>query len=249
LDVDERYRVDLREEIKKRVEREIDLLGKATSPYIVKLGLLRPTPISIQGHEFIAYSEELLDGPDLQSLIQSGSRPSEDELLLAAECLVKAVKDLWFNLGTVHRDIKPLNVIKTDIVDRPFVLLDLGIAFSIYETALTVDPSQRFPPPGTTRYLAPEMLRPDFRDSLDYRSDLYTIGVTLYEYACGQHPLARDRDDMLLTLSRIAKEIPKPIEVHRADLSIKITTIINQLLKKLPALRGNIKTIEQALEL
>ena len=74
--------------------------------------------------------------------------------------------------------------------DRSYVLLDLGIAFSIVDTPLTFDPSHRLPP-GTYQYIAPEILQPNFRESLDFRSDVYAAALTVYEYAAGQHPLAK----------------------------------------------------------
>ena len=58
---------------------------------------------------------------------------------------------------------------------RPFVLLDLGIAFSVFDTPLTFDAQNRMPP-GTFRYLAPEMLQLNFRETIDFRSDVYAAG-------------------------------------------------------------------------
>ncbi len=244
-DVDATVREDLRDEIRRRVEREIKLLGLLSSPHIVKLGTLSPRRIEIGGFEFIAYTEEYLPGDDLNVLIQSGYHAEEKELRVLALGLFDAISNLWVGFNTVHRDIKPLNVIKTTFTERPFVLLDLGLAFSIYESALTVDPQQRFPP-GTTRYLAPEMLNPNFRDTLDYRADLYDVGMTLYEFGACTHPLARDRDDVLQTLSRILHQVPIPLEQVRPDLTKEFTAIVNQLLKKLPALRpSNLKMLQK----
>ncbi len=95
---------------------------------------------------------------------------------------MEAIFELWNSFQTIHRDIKPLNIFKTDIKDCPFILLDLGIAFVLNETPLTVDASNRLPQ-GTIKYLAPEMLNPSFRGSYDFRSDLYNSGVVCYEYA------------------------------------------------------------------
>jgi serine/threonine protein kinase len=246
-DSEARLRPILRDECERRFEREIDLLSKSTCPYIVKLGGLAPSVVTIAGHGFVAYSEELLLGEDLQVRLQIAPLPNEAELRVLALCLISAIRDLWFNLNTVHRDIKPQNIIKTGNDQRPFVLLDLGLAFSTYDSALTVDPSQRIP--GTTRYLAPEMFKASFRESLDYRSDLYTTGVTLYEYASGHHPLARDREDLMETLSRIINVIPEPLENVRKDLSNELTSLVNQLLKKIPALRpSNLDMLRRTLE-
>ncbi|WKZ34120.1 MAG: protein kinase [Thermodesulfobacteriota bacterium] len=152
---------------------------------------------------------------------------------------------LWA-LGIVHRDIKPENVIKLDTPERPFVLIDLGIAFSVIDTPLTVNPYQI---PGTARYIAPEMLKFSFRKSLDYRSDLYTAGLTVYEYASGIYPFAQIGDDLYKTFYRIEKEKAAPLKAHRPDLSDSFVLIIEQLLRKKPVLRpSNIEGLIRQLE-
>lgn len=104
-------------------------------------------------------------------------------------------------------------------------------------------------PPGTYRYLAPEMLQPGFRESLDFRSDIYSAALTIYEYAAGQHPLAKSKDDLIATLSRIVRESPKSLGEYRADLSPFFISTIDQMLKKIPALRpSNINMLINKLE-
>lgn len=218
----------------KRVKRELQILGECKSPFVVKLGSLDPSERVIGNERFIAYSEEYLDGSDLHSLIRSQHHPIENELRDLGRCLVRAVKEFWFNLKIVHRDIKPLNVIKISDPERPFVLLDFGIAYAIRDTALTVNPANI---PGSLLYLAPEMLHPNFREILDYRSDLYTIALTIYEYATGVQPFARQEEATGQTLSRILNDKAKPLRELRPDLSDAFCQIVNQLLRKKPALR------------
>ncbi len=125
---------------------------------------------------------------------------------------------------------------KLDDASRPFVLLDLGIAHSIRETALTYNPSQRYPV-ATHRYMAPERANPQLRESLDYRSDLYSAALTVYEYAAKRHPYARNADDLIQTISRAVYDQPTPLQNHRKDLSDEFCEIINRMLRKKPALR------------
>lgn len=225
-----------RREVVARVKREIDILGKCDVPELVKLGTLRPVEIRIGDIDYVAYTEEFLDGQDLWDLIRSPQPyPNEHELRMLFCSLLRAVKQLWGH-GYIHRDIKPGNVKKLTNPDRPFVLLDLGIAYSIRETALTYNPSERMPL-ATYRYIAPEMMNPNFRENLDYRSDLYCAGLTVYEYAAKQHPLARSMDDTIQTITRALREPPKPLRQFRADLSDEFCTLIDQMLKKRPALR------------
>ncbi len=248
LEVKEELKEDFIQEIKKRLIREVNLLGRCRSPYIVKLGKLSPYEIIIENQSYIVYSEEFLSGNNLYTLINSGYRPDEEEIKTLLICLLEAIFELWNSFQTIHRDIKPLNIFKTDIKNRPFILLDLGIAFVLNETPLTVDASNRLPQ-GTIKYLAPEMLSPNFRGSYDYRSDLYNSGVVCYEFATGQHPLLNNEDNLILTLSKIIRENPKPIELFRDDLSSELCFIINQLIKKIVALRpGNIPSLIKRLK-
>ena len=102
---------------------------------------------------------------------------------------------------------------------------------------------------ATYRYLAPEMMEPDFRDRLDFRTDLYTTGMTVYEYAAGRHPLARDTDDLMRTISRALHQPPIPLQTHRSDLPNQFCELVNGLLKKKPALRpANLSMLRQKLE-
>lgn len=224
-----------------RIRREVELLGRCQAPELVKLGSLAPRVVAINGTEYVGYSEELLDGPNLWKLIRAkGDKPSETEAKQLLRSLVKAIAELW-TLQVIHRDIKPHNIIKLADPQRPFVLLDLGIAYGLLDTPLTRD-TQLIP--GTARYLAPEMLRPGFRQTLDFRADLYSAALTVFEYSAQIHPLARTRDDLIETLSRIATQAPRSLKKERPDFTAGFCDLIDQALKKKPALRpGNIQRI------
>jgi serine/threonine protein kinase len=231
-----------------RIRREIQALAICSVPEIVKLGAISPIEFETEGTKFLAYSEEYVEGVDLWKLIR---RPRElpplPELVALFASLVRCVQELWRH-GYVHRDIKPHNVMKTNDVSRQFVLLDLGIAFAVNETNLTYRADDRMPV-ATYRYLAPEMLQPDFRERIDYRTDLYTTGMTVYEYAAGRHPLARDADDLMQTISRALRQPPTPLGQHRPDLPADFCALVDGMLKKKPALRpANLRLLFQRLE-
>jgi serine/threonine-protein kinase len=204
--------------------------------------------VTINAVDYVAYSEEFLAGSDLGKLLTSGApRPPEAELRLLFGTLLKAVRDVWA-LGYVHRDIKPKNVMKLNDAARQFVLLDFGIAYSVLDTGLTANPTGR-PPLATYRYLAPEMMNPTFRETIDYRTDLYTTAMTVYEYGAQRHPLAQDRDDLMHTISRALHQPATPLAAHRPDLSPGFCQIIDQMLKKKPALRpANLTALIQRME-
>lgn len=175
------------EELLHRIKREINILRKCRSPQIVKLGPLSPQRKKIAGDSYVVYSEEFLDGKNLWTLLRAkGPKPPEKELRALFRSLLLAIKELWSH-RIIHRDIKPKNVVKLSNPKRPFVLLDLGIAFSRLETPITNTGT-----PVTHRYFAPEMAQPNFREKLDYRSDLYTAALTIYEYGAQAHPLAKN---------------------------------------------------------
>lgn len=81
------------------------------------------------------------------------------------------------------------------------------------------------------------MAIPNFRGSLDFRTDLYTIALTVFEYAAGEHPIARDSDDPIRTVTRALHDPPKPLQSFRTDFSTEFCRLVDQLLKKKPALR------------
>jgi serine/threonine protein kinase len=224
---------EARSEILLRVKREIESLRRCECPYIVKLGALAPCSYEIQGHEYLVYTEELLEGQNLLERIRMGYRPSFPECKALFTCLLKVIGELKAK-DLIHRDIKPGNVVALADPMRPFVVLDLGIAFKLHSTAITMNPDMR---QGTLPYMAPEMFEPRFREYLDYRSDLYSAAVTIYEYASGVHPIARRGEDDFTTMYRIAFQKPSPLAGHRPDLPTSFCEIIDQLIRKKPILR------------
>ena len=223
----------IREENLRRIFREINILGKCESPYLVKLGSISPRRCEIGGKEYVLYSEEYIPGTSLRKMILENYRPTREEIGTLGICLLKAIREL-VRINVIHRDIKPDNIIQTKSTQRPYVLLDLGIAFQIGGTRLTQD-STRIP--GTLYYIAPEMLEQGFRQNMDYRSDIYTIALTLYEFASGDNPFAHRGDPQFTTLYRIKTEKPRPLGELRDDLPIPLCKLIDQMIRKIPALR------------
>jgi hypothetical protein len=120
--------------------------------------------------------------------------------------------------------------------DTQSQLVGLGIAYSVQETGLTVNPGERLRL-ATYRYLAPEMMNPHFRDMLDYRCDLDTAAMTVFEYGAQLHPLAQNKDDVMRTISRALHQPAQSLANLRPDLTADFCQMIDQMLKKKPALR------------
>ena len=223
-----------RKESLSRIRREVELLGKCRRPELVKLGRVAPKLVAIDGGEYVGYSEEFLNGDNLWKLLRTrGAKPPESEARRLLLSLLRAVEELWGKHRTIHRDIKPENVVRLPAPKRPFVLLDLGIAYGLLETGLTRDGGA----PCTPRYLAPEMAKPDFRRNLDFRSDLYTAALTVFEYSAQIHPLAKTQDDLIQTISRALYQPPRRLRTERPDFSSEFCDLIDQMLKKKPQLR------------
>src|SRR5262249_3153865 len=132
---------------------------------------------------------ELVEGKSLRALIGEMGLPAESVLrygVQIASALVRA-----HDKGIVHRDLKSANIVVT--ADGLVKVLDFGIAKRIGKevsqgTTLMFD-SQQDPSTvsGTLTYMAPEVLR---GEGADFRSDLWALGVVLYEAASGQLPFA-----------------------------------------------------------
>ena len=238
---------DFKAEFTKRIEREVRALERCSSPFIVELGSLSPETRTIGEAECLVYTEEFLDGEDLGALLKSGQKAEDEaEAKILTRRLVKAIRELWSH-ELIHRDIKPMNVVRLADKDRPFVVLDLGVAFALQETALTNIPGFT---PGTPLYFPPEFFEPDFRDRLSFRSDIYCAGIVVHEFSAGFHPLAEDENEPgMITTSRLAKPTPYPLKDRRPDFSDEFCELVHSFLKRKPALRpGNFEEILSALD-
>jgi serine/threonine protein kinase len=160
------------------LERECDLLQTLNHPAIVRgfrASLELPRPYVML---------ENLDGPRLSSLIRRhGPLPPQQLLPLGIE-LCSAVHYLG-EMGVVHLDIKPSNV----IMGAPARLIDLSVARPI-ERASTLTA-----PIGTDAYMAPEQCVPARGRMPGYASDMWGIGATLFHALAGYRPFESGPDD------------------------------------------------------
>jgi len=151
---------------------------------------------------------ELVEGKSLRALIGDTGLPAETVLrygVQIASALVRA-----HDKGIVHRDLKSANIVVT--AEGLVKVLDFGIAKRIGSeisqgTTLILDSRQEpSTVSGTLTYMAPEVLR---GEGADYRSDLWALGVVLYEAASGQLPFAGKT--VFEITSAIMREMPKPL--------------------------------------
>ncbi|HLX36124.1 MAG TPA: Stk1 family PASTA domain-containing Ser/Thr kinase [Candidatus Limnocylindrales bacterium] len=146
---------------------------------------------------------ELVDGQDLASLLRRrGPLPPIQAACVAAE-VARALAAAHAN-GIVHRDVKPGNILVTS--DNRIKVADFGIARAVAEAALTM--------PGTTlgsiHYFSPEQARGELATPA---SDIYSLGIVLYEMLTGQRPWSGDSAAAVAT-ARLSAPVPSPKAVN-----------------------------------
>jgi len=180
----------------------------------------------IAGHAYIAL--QLVKGESLQRVAR---RLSLDEKISVMRDVAKAIHEAH-RLGIVHRDLKPSNVLmERDSDGRWFpVVMDFGLA-----RELPLDPAAPDSEciQGTPSYMSPEQARGDI--CADRRSDVYSLGATLYELVTGQVPFAPASASQ--TMVRLLSEEPPTPRSLSPNLPPDLETVILQCLAKDPALR------------
>ncbi|TSA20692.1 serine/threonine protein kinase, partial [bacterium] len=164
------------------------------------------------------------DGETLKRKIEQGSIPTNEVIGLicqVAEGLAKA-----HEAGIVHRDIKPANIIVTK--DGVLKILDFGLAKVSGRTLHTKSGTTL----GTVAYMSPEQAR---GEEIDARSDVWSLGITLYELLAGKRPFESGYEQALVYL--ILNEQPEPLEKHVPDIAPEVLAIVNRALEKRPDAR------------
>lgn len=225
-----------------RAQREVETMQQCNCPYLVKTGNLPMTNVMIDNQPYILFSEELIDGADLRTMLKTGVLPIA-EIIDLGQHITIAVSALWAQ-HKIHRDIKPGNVMRRN-ADRAFILLDMGLVFDLDDESLSISPV------GTKIYFAPEQM--DFanrRSVMDFRSDLFSLGIVMYEMATGHHPFmtpdVRNSMDVLFNIKNLTPALPSKF---RPEIPAPLDTFIMRLLAKRPALRyRKIDMVLQTLE-
>jgi serine/threonine-protein kinase len=158
-----------------------------------------------QFHGRLIFLMEYVPGRSLQDLLKEGRTFGEDESLYIILQVARALHYLSQN-GVVHRDVKPANVLLTP--KNEVKLIDLGFAQSIGDTAPAATAGETTV--GTVAYISPEQARGE--SHLDVRSDIYSLGATLYQLVVGELPFAgQDNQEVLAAqiLASLSSEVLK----------------------------------------
>lgn len=231
---DEKQLADILDEEFARAKREIDIIGKCCSPHLVKLGPLDAQIIVYNNQLVFQFSEEWVEGDNLKSLIsRDGALAIKDVVLMGIQ-LTSAIDELW-SYSQVHRDIKPGNIMYHS-ESRIFTLLDMGMAFDLEDKSITAAGFA----PGTLPYMSPEQIlyvQNGTKRLLDFRSDLYSLGVVLYECLTGAHPYCSARMNRTAIINAILNTSPPPPSSKRQEIPPELDKIVLRLLGKEPHLR------------
>ncbi|HVT16543.1 MAG TPA: protein kinase [Thermoanaerobaculia bacterium] len=201
------------EDRKKRLLREARAAGRLLHPNVVTLF----DTGEVDGLLYLAF--EFVEGADLASRIEEGPPPSLGEVLRIVHQVAEAL-DYAHRQGIVHRDIKPSNIL-IDTTGKVKVA-DFGIAkVAGQNTELTVVGSVM----GSPQYLSPEQIR---GDELDGRSDIFSLGVVLYELLSGRRPF--DGETITTLVYQILHKDPSISEMRAVPL--RLDQLLHRMLAK-----------------
>lgn len=220
----------LMSDVTARAQREVEIMRDCNSPHMVKLGPIGLQRATVNNQTVLYFSEEFVRGHNLREALQRNGRFVSAEVVKLGLHITDAIQALW-KLGKVHRDIKPGNIMRRDS-DGEYILLDAGLAFDVVGESLSIGPV------GTPPYFSPEQF--DFsnrRTVMDFRSDLFSLGVTMYEMATGQHPFWTRGETSRSLFNKITMLSPKPLIEIVPDFPEKLSDIIMRMLGKSPHLR------------
>jgi serine/threonine-protein kinase len=208
------FEADELQEVKDRFFREAETAGRLNHPNIVSIY------DAGEEHDLAYIAMEFLKGKDLVPFTKADSLLPLPKVMNIIARVADAL-DYAHKQNVVHRDIKPANIMYDPETDTPKVT-DFGIAritdSSKTKTGMVL---------GTPSYMSPEQLA---GKKIQGSSDLFSLGVSLYQLACGKLPF--EGDSMAQLMYRIANEPHTDILSIRADLPLCLVAIINKSLAK-----------------
>ncbi|MGB5880364.1 MAG: protein kinase, partial [Thermoanaerobaculia bacterium] len=209
-----------------RFEREAKAVAALNHPNIV-------TIYSVEEADQVRFiSMELVKGKSLEQMIGPRGLPVEQFFTIAAP-LADALSAAHQS-GITHRDLKPANIMVTD--EGRVKVLDFGLA-----KLQTVDPGAADPDlptqaltqegmvMGTVPYMSPEQVQ---SKPADHRTDIFSLGIILYEMATGERPFQGESSADLI--SSILRDSPRPVTKIKVDLPNHLGRIVGRCLEKEP---------------
>lgn len=243
--------------------REARLASAIDHPNVCAIYDVGVTPAESGDGEEAYIVMQYIPGKSLDKLIAEG--PASLQLVLSAGIQISDGLAAAHSLGIFHRDLKPANIILTD--GGLIKILDFGLARRLAPEKLDFDPSgpankPGVPPPGATytarggtiAYMAPEQF---VTGQSSVQSDIFALGLVLYELATGRHPFHRPDAPEFQTIRATQFADPPPIREIAPHLPVELESVILRCLEKQPSarfasaaeVREALKTIMMALQL
>jgi len=210
------------EDDRARFYREAKAAAALTHPHIaiihgVDEAVPEGAPHGTEPSPFIAM--EFIDGMTVEDRILQGMLPLEDAAGIAIQ--VASGLEAAHKKDIVHRDIKSANIMTDE--DGTAKILDFGLAQTAQSTRLTRLGATL----GTASYMSPEQAR---GEPVDRRTDIWSLGVVLYEMITGRKPFAGDYEQAVVY--GILNEDPPPMTSIRAGVPMSLDWIVGKLLAK-----------------
>ena len=170
---------------------------------------------------------EYVNGPPLRRLIRTG-RMSEIRVVLIGAAIAEGLAAAH-EVGVIHRDLKPENVLvpRSAQTDSVVKLVDFGIARIVDAPRITTTQHVL----GTPQYISPEQA---MGGPIDNRSDVYSLGVIMYEMVAGALPFDGDDAESLLRMHIKTRPVPLGEAVDAGAVSPKLERLVMRCLEKSP---------------
>jgi serine/threonine protein kinase len=183
----------------RRFRSEAQALARIDSLYIVSVHALRETEIGL------LIVMEYVEGGTVQDLIEKGPMEWQEAVPLTKQMLTAL--EHAHSAEVIHRDIKPQNVMLS--AEGTVKVTDFGLA-KVHRPDSNKTVTQGVF--GTLNYMSPEQVKGS--GDLDHRSDLYSLGMTVYEMLAGDLPFDEDSNEFTKMQRIVQEELPPPHELH-----------------------------------
>jgi len=211
-----------------QLEREAQVLAELCHPNIGLLYAFSKKPAQM----YLVL--EYVDGWSLASLLKKKPTVPPDCAAAIGAAVARGLAHAH-QRGIVHRDIKPANVLLSRHGD--IKIFDFGIAQrasgspqSVGLSSMRLEDIAAF---GTPAYMSPEQI---LSENVDARSDVFSLGVVLYQLLCGARPFERgDEGDRRSTAQRIRRDPPIPLHARAPDVPVVLERVVMRAIEKLPA--------------
>jgi eukaryotic-like serine/threonine-protein kinase len=206
----------------KRFMKEAKVIGRLSHPQVVTIFDVGEE----QGEIYIAM--EFLEGTPLSDVIKE--RRLDAREITAFGIQIAETLDYAHRKGVVHRDIKPSNIVVEP--DGRTKITDFGIA-RIEDPSATLQ-TQTGVIMGTPAYMSPEQV---LGSQVDGRSDIFSLGVILYELSTGKRPFGGDGKTLATVFNDVIANTPQEPHIAATSISLELSGIIMKALRKEPAER------------